>query len=147
MNADLGEEVSLPFTPTNTARRSRIGYFGISGENFNDLWPLFAGVVCSVILGIAFVAGEIGSAATVVYRLALSAAPTVAAYAYLRIFVHERPPHFRGDLLSDLGSIRVNFTHPPRPLSAGWPQLEFNGFSPDASFQVRHPLIDSAHEG
>jgi hypothetical protein len=140
------EESSLPFTPTNTARRSKIGYFGIAGENFNDLWPLFAGVVGSVALGIAFATDGSSSAATLVSRLALCASPTVVAYGYLRLFVHERPPHFRGDLWSDFRALRVNFTNPPELRLPCWPLLEFRSRSSCTGSESGHPLVAKSHE-
>ena len=50
-------EPSLPYTPSNTGRRARVGYLGLEGVGFNDLWPLFSGLILSIALSLKFLAG------------------------------------------------------------------------------------------
>ena len=52
MNLYQEEDIVLPFTATHTGRRAKIGYLGIDGSSFNDLWPFFLGVVATVTLSI-----------------------------------------------------------------------------------------------
>ena len=52
------EEPVLPYTPSNSGRRARVGYLGFDGVGFNGLWPLFAGLVLSIALALKFFVAE-----------------------------------------------------------------------------------------
>jgi hypothetical protein len=102
------EDPVLPFTPTHTGRRAKIGYLGIDGSNFNDLWPLFVGVIATVALSLASFIGDSFSELSAPVRLGLVLAPVALGYGYLRFLVHGRPPHFRTDLWLTCRSLRFD---------------------------------------
>jgi hypothetical protein len=105
-------EPMLPYTPSNTGRRARVGYLGFDGVGFNDLWPLFAGLVASIGLGLKFFVGE--SAGTHwLLRTFEAAFPMACGFAYLQLLVVGRPPHFKGDLWVTVLGLRLDFTDPP----------------------------------
>jgi hypothetical protein len=106
------EEPVLPYTPSNTGRRARVGYLGFDGVGFNDLWPLFAGLVASIGLCLRFFVGQAAGAHWLARTLE-AALPLAAAVAYLRLLVVGRPPHFKGDLWVTALGLRLDFTDPP----------------------------------
>jgi hypothetical protein len=88
-----------------------VGYLGFEGVSFNDLWPLFLGIVASTLLALRFfVAGTGGGwlAST-----AIAAAPAALGFAYLRCVVVGRPPHFKGDLLETALCVRIGLRARP----------------------------------
>jgi hypothetical protein len=107
------EEVILPYTPSHTGRRARVGYLGFDGVGFNDLWPLFAGLVVSLGLGLDYFVGGDGAGHGWIGRTLLAAAPAAAGFLYLRLLVVGRPPHFKGDLCATALGLRLDFTDPP----------------------------------
>jgi hypothetical protein len=106
------DEPLLPYTPSNTGRRARVGYLGFDGVGFNDLWPLFAGLVASIGLGLRFFVGE-SAGPHWLLRTFEAAAPLAAGFAYLRLLVVGKPPHFKGDLWVTTLALRLDFTDPP----------------------------------
>ena len=106
MNAS--EEDRIPHTPTHTLRSSGVGFLGIEGADFNELWPLFAGAVVSTGLSVAFVASSAETHWHWMARTACALAPVVLAYGYLRLLVHGRPPHFKEDLWRTFRGVEVS---------------------------------------
>lgn len=106
-------EPGLPYTPSHTGRRARVGYLGFDGVAFNDLWPVFAGLVASLGLGLDFFVAGRGPQIGWLARTGLAAAPFGAGVAYLRLLVVGRPPHFKGDLAAHLLALRLDLTDPP----------------------------------
>ncbi|HZZ19628.1 MAG TPA: hypothetical protein VFE25_09675 [Opitutaceae bacterium] len=119
----LPEEPQLPYTPSNTGRRARVGYLGFDGVGFNDLWPLFAGLVASIGLGLRFFVGQPGGATHWASRTLEAALPFAAGFAYLRLLVVGRPPHFKGDLCATMLGLRLDFTDPPMRSFAVFPRI------------------------
>jgi hypothetical protein len=109
------EEVVLPYTPSHSGRRARVGYLGFDGVGFNDLWPLFGGLVLSIGLGLDYFVGDGGAGRGWAGRTVLAAAPAAARFLYLRLLVVGRPPHFKGDLWATALGLRLDFTDPPFP--------------------------------
>jgi hypothetical protein len=107
------DEPGLPYTPSNTGRKARVGYLGFHGVGFNDLWPLFAGLVLSLGLALKFFVGEPGGSAHWLARTLEAGCPFAAGFAYLRGLVMGRPPHFKGDLMATALGLRVDFSDPP----------------------------------
>ena len=107
------EEPSLPYTPSHTGRRARVGYLGLEGVGFNDLWPVFLGLILSVAAAIRFFVAEADSGTHWLSRTLVALAPCSLGFAYLRFLVMGRPPHYRGDLLATALSVRVDFSDPP----------------------------------
>jgi hypothetical protein len=89
----------LPYTPSNTGRRARVGYLGFDGVGFNGLWPLFAGLVDQ---HRACARSSSSATAAAGHWLARTLVPPrcrfAAGFGYLRFLVEGRPPHFKGDL-------------------------------------------------
>ncbi len=107
------QEPALPYTPSNTGRRARVGYLGIDGIGFNDLWPMFAGIVLSVLIGLKlFIGGTAGGRHWITNTL-VALTPFAAGFGYLRFLVMGRPPHFKGDTWSTLLGLRLDFADPP----------------------------------
>ena len=107
------EEPALPYTPSNTGRRARVGYLGFEGVGFNDLWPLFAGLVATITLALELFIGEAGESLGWQTRTAIALAPFACGFGYLRLLVMGRPPHYREDLCATLARVRLDFTDPP----------------------------------
>ncbi len=57
------EDPALPYSPSNTGRAARVGYLGFEGVGFNDLWPLFGGLILTLALGLKFFVGDGGAGA------------------------------------------------------------------------------------
>ena len=135
------EEPVLPYTPSHTGRRARVGYLGFDGVGFNDLWPLFAGLVLSLGLGLDFFVAGGGPEAGWLARTLLAAAPFAAGFGYLRLLVVGRPPHFKGDLWTALLELRLDFTDPPWSLCPLVPRLVTAGAAvgPARAGDLPHP--------
>jgi hypothetical protein len=137
------QEPSLPYTPSNTGRRAKVGYLGFDGVGFNDLWPLFTGLVLSIALALKFFIGDGAGAGHWLARTITAAVPFVAGFAYLRLLVVGRPPHFKGDLWSTALDLRLDFTDPPLRLFPLWPRLVLDATAasgPARAADQRHPL-------
>jgi hypothetical protein len=111
--AAVPEEPSLPYTPSNTGRKSRVGYLGFDGVGFNDLWPLFAGLVCTIALALKFFVGDAPAGRGWMARTVVALIPFAAGFGYLRLLVAGRPPHFKGDMWATALGMRLDFTSPP----------------------------------
>jgi hypothetical protein len=137
------DEPSLPYTPSNTGRRARVGYLGFDGVGFNDLWPLFAGVLLTIGLALSFFIGDGMSGSGWLARTLIAGLPFVAGFAYLRLLVVGRPPHFKGDLWATILDLRLDFTDPPwRPIPI-CPRLVLDSTAasgPGRAADLRHPL-------
>ena len=135
------EEAGLPYTPSHTGRRARVGYLGFDGVGFNDLWPLFAGLVLSAGLGLDFFVGGEGAGHGWVARTLLAAAPAAAGFLYLRLLVVGRPPHFKGDLWATALGLRLDFTDPPFPALPLVPRVftEAAASGPERAAALVHP--------
>jgi hypothetical protein len=112
MDADP-EEPSLPYTPSNTGRRARVGYLGFDGVGFDGLWPLFAGLILSIALALRLFLGEGADGSHWLAKTLGAAVPFAAGFCYLRFMVEGRPPHFKGDLWATALGLRLDFTDPP----------------------------------
>jgi hypothetical protein len=137
------QEPELPYSPSNTGRGTRVGYLGFAGVSFNDLWPLFAGLALSLLLGLRFfVAGDSGGRGWAPNTV-LALAPFGAGFAYLRFLVVGRPPHFKSDLAETLLGLRVDFTEPPFRLLPVLPRLRIDTSAaggPERAADLRHPM-------
>jgi hypothetical protein len=141
MSVEPGEPV-LPYTPSNTGRRARVGYLGFDGIGFNDLWPLFAGIAGSLALGLKFFVGGTGGGGWIL-RTAAASAPFLAGFGYLRLLVMGRPPHFRGDLWATALGLRLDFARPPLGFLPLLPRVRIDGSAacgPGRAADLRHPL-------
>jgi hypothetical protein len=141
MAPDPQAEPVLPYSPSHTGRGSNVGYLGLSGVDFPQLWPLFVGVASGIGLGLHFFLGDgAGSAHWIAHTLA-SVAPAVLGYGYLRLLVQGRPPHFKADLVHAAARLRIDFTSPPVRSVALVPRIRVDG-SDGAYGRVceRHPL-------
>jgi hypothetical protein len=137
------EEPALPYTPSNTGRRARVGYLGFDGVGFNDLWPLFAGLILSLALALKFFIGDGADGSRWLARTVVAALPFALGFAYLRLLVVGRPPHFRGDLWATALDLRLDFTDPPRRGFPVWPRLFVDATAasgPGRAADLRHPL-------
>lgn len=112
METDPKEPV-LPYTPSNTGRRARVGYLGFEGVGFEGLWPLFAGMIMSIALALRLFLGADAAAGHWQAKTAWAALPLAAGFGYLRFLVQGRPPHFKGDLLRTALALRLDFSDPP----------------------------------
>jgi len=117
------EEPALPYSPSHTGRRSRVGYLGFDGVGFGDLWPLFAGIVGSLALGLDFFVGGGWRHGPWVVKTAVAAAPFAAGFGYLRFLVVGRPPHFKADLWTAALNLTVDFSDPPLRWLPLWPRV------------------------
>jgi hypothetical protein len=137
------EEPALPYTPSNTGRRARVGYLGFDGVGFNDLWPLFAGLTLSIALAMKFFIGDGVDGGRWLTRTILAVLPLALGVAYLRLLVVGKPPHFRGDLWATALDLRLDFTDPPRPALPVLPRLVIDATAaagPGRAADLRHPL-------
>jgi hypothetical protein len=123
MSAHADEEPGLPYTPSHTGRRSKVGYLGFSGVGFNDLWPLAAGLVGSLWLAFDFFLGEGWPRGSWQARTLVAALPFAAGFGYLRILVVGRPPHFKADLWVAACALRIDFGDPPFAWCPLWPRI------------------------
>jgi hypothetical protein len=123
MSAPAGEEPGLPYTPSLTGRRSKVGYLGLAGVGFNDLWPLALGLIGSLALAINFFLGEGWPRGSWPARTLVAALPFAAGFGYLRLLVVGRPPHFKGDLWVAARALRLDFSDPPLRWFPLWPRV------------------------
>jgi hypothetical protein len=136
------EEPSLPYTPSNTGRRARVGYLGFDGVGFNDLWPLFAGLLASIALSLKFFVGGAAGGGWL-SRTVIASLPFGAGFGYLRILVVGRPPHFKGDLWATALGLSVDFTDPPLGGLPILPRVSFKSAAdrgPARAADLRHPM-------
>jgi hypothetical protein len=117
------EEPALPYTPSNTGRKARVGYLGFDGVGFNDLWPLFAGLVLSIVLALRSFLGEGADGSHWLAKTIVALVPFVVGFGYLRFLVVGRPPHFKGDLWATSAGLRMDFTDPRWRLFPLWPRV------------------------
>ncbi len=133
----------LPYTPSNTGRRARVGYLGFDGVGFNDLWPLFAGLILSIALALKFFIGDASGGAHWLARTLLAAMPFACGFGYLRLLVVGRPPHFKGDLWATALCLRLDFTDPPSRGLPFWPRIFVESSAaagPARAADLRHPM-------
>jgi len=138
------EEPSLPYTPSNTGRRARVGYLGFDGVGFNALWPLFAGLILSIGLALNSFLGAGGAGSQWPAKTVVAALPFAAGFAYLRFLVAGRPPHFRGDLWATLLGLRLDFTDPPLRALPVIPRVTISAAAasgPGRAADLRHPML------
>jgi hypothetical protein len=120
-----------------------VGYLGFDGVGFNDLWPLFAGVLLTVALALAFFIGDGLEGRGWLAKTAVAGLPFCAGFGYLRLLVVGKPPHFKGDLWATALDMRIDFTDPPR---RGFPLVPRVGIDaaaatgPARAADLRHPL-------
>jgi hypothetical protein len=138
MDADP-QEPALPYTPTNTGRRARVGYLGFEGIGFDGLWPLFCGLIASIGLGLRFFVGAQSAASHWPSKTALAALPLCAGYGYLRFLVQGRPPHFKGDLLHAALQLRLDFADPPLRALPILPRIVAAAEAPRRAADHAHP--------
>jgi hypothetical protein len=137
------EEPALPYTPSNTGRRARVGYLGFDGVGFNDLWPVFSGLAASIALALKFFIGDGADGNRWLAKTAVAALPFAAGFGYLRLLVVGRPPHFKGDLWVTALGLRLDFTDPPFRAIPIWPRVVLDASSacgPARAADLRHPL-------
>jgi hypothetical protein len=137
------EEPVLPYTPSNTGRRARVGYLGFDGVGFNDLWPLFAGLVLSVGLALKFFVGDQAGGRHWLARTIVAALPFAAGFGYLRLLVVGRPPHYKGDLWATALDLRLDFTDPPLRPVPFLPRVVIDATAacgPARAADLRHPM-------
>ena len=142
MSSDVDEPL-LPYTPSNTGRRARVGYLGFDGVGFNDLWPLFAGSILSIALALKYFVGEEIDGRRWLARTIIALLPFSAGFGYLRLLVVGRPPHFKGDLWSTALDLRLDFTDPPVRLIPVLPRLILDqtaASGPGRAAVMSHPL-------
>jgi hypothetical protein len=142
MPAD-SEEPVLPYTPSNTGRRARVGYLGFDGVGFNELWPVFAGLILSIALALKFFIGDGGDAGHWLARTLVAVLPFAAGFGYLRFLVVGRPPHFKGDLWASALGVRLDFTDPARFGLSVWPRIFIDATAasgPGRAADQRHPM-------
>jgi hypothetical protein len=139
MDADP-QEPALPYTPTNTGRRARVGYLGFEGVGFEALWPLFCGLAASIGLGLRFFVSARPEAGTWPARTALAALPLCAGYCYLRFLVQGRPPHFKRDLLEAAMRLRLDFGDPPVRALPVLPRVVAAAEPPRRAADLAHPM-------
>ena len=123
MHDPAEDEPVLPYSPSHTGRRSRVGYLGFDGVGFNELWPLFAGLVLSLGLGLGYFVGGAWRHGHWAAKTAVALAPFAAGFGYLRFLVVGRPPHFKGDLWAAALNLTFDFSDPPSMWFALWPRI------------------------
>jgi len=136
------DEPMLPYTPSNTGRRARVGYLGLDGVGFNDLWPLFLGVVISIAAALKLFIGDGSGGGHWLVKTVKAILPALVGFGYLRLLVMGRPPHFKGDLCATLLSLRLDFTDPPLRIFPLVPRLWIDGAAaagPARPADQRHP--------
>ncbi|HEY1765150.1 MAG TPA: hypothetical protein VGF85_09520 [Opitutaceae bacterium] len=144
--SDEADEPMLPYTPSHTGRRARVGYLGLVGVGFNGLWPLFGGLVASVALALHFFLGDGSGPGHWVAKTVLSALPASVGFCYLRFFVAGRPPHFKGDLWATVLGLRIDFSDPPLRLLSILPRISSDpavAAGPGRAADLRHPMRSS----
>ena len=137
------EEPALPYTPSNTGRRARGGYLGFDGVGFNDRWPLFAGLVLSIILALRFFLGEGADGNHWLAKTIVALVPFAVGFGYLRFLVVGRPPHFKGDLSATSAGLRLDFTDPRWSFFPLWPRVVVDASAatgPARPADHRHPI-------
>jgi hypothetical protein len=137
------EEPQLPYTPSNTGRRARVGYLGFDGVGFNDLWPLFVGTILSIALALEFFLGDGAGGSRWLAKTIFAALPFCAGFGYLRLLVVGRPPHFKGDLWATVLDLRLDFTDPPLrrfPLLPRVVVYAAAATGPGRAADLRHPM-------
>jgi hypothetical protein len=120
-----------------------VGYLGLEGVGFNDLWPLFSGLILSIALSLKFFVGDGASGGHWLGRTIAAVAPVAAGFGYLRLLVVGRPPHFKGDLWCTALGLRLDFTDPPLRLIPIVPRLfvdQAAASGPGRAADLRHPL-------
>ena len=118
-----------------------MGYLGFEGVGFNGLWPLFAGLVASIILAFRFFIG--GGRVHWLAGTLIAAAPISAGFAYLKLLVVGRPPHFKGDLWTTALDLRLDFTDPPFPVLPLVPRVYVDATAaggPGRAADLVHPM-------
>jgi hypothetical protein len=141
------EEPMLPYTPSNTGRRAKVGYLGFDGVGFNELWPLFAGLVASIGLALRFFLAEGADGSHWLARTVVACLPFAAGFGYLRFAVEGRPPHFKGDLWETILCLRIDFTDPPIRAVPLWPRVAVDSTSvagPGRAADLGHPMHAAA---
>jgi hypothetical protein len=124
-----------------------VGYLGFEGVAFNDLWPVFLGVVLSIGLGVRFFVARSPGPGEWPELTLLALAPFAAGFGYLRVLVVGRPPHFKEDLLVTALAIRLDFTEPPIPAFPVIPRLKIDAAAacgPGRASDERHPIRPGA---
>ena len=138
------EEPILPYTPSNTGRRSRVGYLGFEGVGFNDLWPLFVGLILTVASALKFFVGDGAAGGHWLTKTLVAVLPAAIGFGYLRFLVMGRPPHFKGDLWYSLRALRFDFEDPPFGRLPLVPRLVFGdrgSRGPSRAASRQHPLL------
>lgn len=141
------EEPALPYTPSNTGRRARVGYLGFDGVGFNALWPLFAGLIASIALALDFFLVDGAAAGHWPAKTAAAALPFAAGFAYLRFLVAGRPPHFKGDLWATVLDMRLDLADPPLRCLPICPRIVVRAAAatgPGRAGDLRHPMEGAA---
>jgi hypothetical protein len=136
------EEPSLPYTPSNTGRRASVGYLGFDGVGFNDLWPLFAGLLVSIALSLKFFIGDGMDGRGWLAKTVIALLPFCAGFGYLRLLVVGKPPHYKGDLCASALQLRLDFTDPPRRAVPLWPRIVSGAAAvsgPERAADLCHP--------
>jgi hypothetical protein len=136
-------EPLLPYTPSNTGRKARVGYLGFDGVGFNELWPVFAGLMLSIALALKLFLGEDADGRHWLAKTIFAALPFAAGFAYLRFLVAGRPPHFKGDLWVTALNLRLDFTDPPLRAMPVLPGIFVDSTAaagPGRAADLRHPM-------
>jgi hypothetical protein len=144
------QEPALPYTPSNTGRKARVGYLGFDGVGFNDLWPLFAGLILSIALSLKFFLGEGADGHRWLAKTLLALFPFGLGFGYLRLLVVGRPPHFKGDLWTTALGFTLDFTDPAFRLVPFMPRARFDTASavgPGRAANLPHPLSELRTRG
>lgn len=137
------EEPLLPYTPSNVGRKARLGYLGFDGVGFNELWPLFTGLILSIALALRFFLAEGMDGRHWLAKTLVAAIPFGAGFGYLRFLVVGRPPHFKGDLWATALCIRLEFTDPALRALPILPRVVIDAAAvsgPGRPADLRHPM-------
>jgi hypothetical protein len=136
------EEPGLPYTPSNTGRKARVGYLGLDGVGFNDLWPIFIGLILSIGLGLKYFVGDAVAGGHWLSKTVVALSPFASGFGYLRLLVVGRPPHFKADLWSTVLDLRLDFTNPKWRLMLILPRIVINATAacgPERAADLAHP--------